>query len=43
MITQRFRLHEGPPFVTPDPGDAGSAKILHALGFTRIQALFPKQ
>lgn len=33
----RFRaLHEGPPFVIPNPWDAGSAKVLAALGFEAL-------
>lgn len=30
------RLHEGPPFVIPNPWDAGSAKVLAALGFEAL-------
>src|SRR4051812_12052973 len=34
---QRFRaLHEGEPFVIPNPWDAGSAKVLEALGFSAL-------
>jgi 2-methylisocitrate lyase-like PEP mutase family enzyme len=34
---ERFRaLHEGEPFVIPNPWDAGSAKILEALGFAAL-------
>jgi 2-methylisocitrate lyase-like PEP mutase family enzyme len=34
---ERFRaLHEGPPFVIPNPWDAGSAKMLAALGFDAL-------
>ena len=29
-------LHEGPPFVIPNPWDAGSAKVLAALGFEAL-------
>jgi 2-methylisocitrate lyase-like PEP mutase family enzyme len=29
-------LHEGEPFVIPNPWDAGSARILEALGFTAL-------
>jgi 2-methylisocitrate lyase-like PEP mutase family enzyme len=29
-------LHEGEPFVIPNPWDAGSAKVLAALGFTAL-------
>jgi 2-methylisocitrate lyase-like PEP mutase family enzyme len=29
-------LHEGPPFVIPNPWDAGSAKVLEALGFQAL-------
>jgi 2-methylisocitrate lyase-like PEP mutase family enzyme len=29
-------LHEGEPFVIPNPWDAGSAKVLHALGFKAL-------
>ncbi len=29
-------LHEGAPFVIPNPWDAGSAKVLAALGFTAL-------
>ena len=42
MITQRekgerFRaLHEGGPFVIPNPWDAGSAKVLAGLGFEAL-------
>ncbi len=33
----RFRaLHEGKPFVIPNPWDAGSAKVLEALGFEAL-------
>ena len=31
---ERFRaLHEGEPFVIPNPWDAGSARVLEGLGF----------
>jgi 2-methylisocitrate lyase-like PEP mutase family enzyme len=31
---EAFRaLHEGPPFVIPNPWDAGSARVMEALGF----------
>src|SRR5262245_3344578 len=31
---ERFRaLHEGPPFLIPNPWDAGTARVLEALGF----------
>jgi 2-methylisocitrate lyase-like PEP mutase family enzyme len=34
---ERFRaLHQGPPFVIPNPWDAGSAKLLAALGFDAL-------
>jgi 2-methylisocitrate lyase-like PEP mutase family enzyme len=34
---QRFRaLHEGAPFVIPNPWDAGSARVLEALGFEAL-------
>jgi 2-methylisocitrate lyase-like PEP mutase family enzyme len=34
---ERFRaLHEGPPFVIPNPWDAGSARVLAALGFQAL-------
>ena len=34
---QRFRaLHEGEPFVMPNPWDAGSARVLAALGFPAL-------
>jgi 2-methylisocitrate lyase-like PEP mutase family enzyme len=34
---QRFRaLHEGDPFVIPNPWDAGSAKVLARLGFRAL-------
>jgi 2-methylisocitrate lyase-like PEP mutase family enzyme len=34
---ERFRaLHEGDPFVIPNPWDAGSAKILASLGFEAL-------
>ncbi|MGH2838916.1 MAG: isocitrate lyase/PEP mutase family protein [Thermoleophilaceae bacterium] len=42
MVTQhekgvRFRtLHEGEPFVIPNPWDAGSAKVLAGLGFEAL-------
>jgi 2-methylisocitrate lyase-like PEP mutase family enzyme len=26
-------LHQGPPFVIPNPWDVGSAKVLESLGF----------
>ena len=29
-------LHEGPPFVIPNPWDAGSARVLEALGFQAL-------
>jgi 2-methylisocitrate lyase-like PEP mutase family enzyme len=29
-------LHEGPPFVIPNPWDAGSARVLEALGFAAL-------
>jgi 2-methylisocitrate lyase-like PEP mutase family enzyme len=29
-------LHEGPPFIIPNPWDAGSAKLLAALGFEAL-------
>jgi 2-methylisocitrate lyase-like PEP mutase family enzyme len=29
-------LHEGAPFVIPNPWDAGSARVLEALGFTAL-------
>jgi len=34
---EAFRaLHEGPPFVIPNPWDAGSARVLAALGFEAL-------
>jgi 2-methylisocitrate lyase-like PEP mutase family enzyme len=34
---ERFReLHEGEPFVMPNPWDAGSARVLEALGFEAL-------
>ena len=34
---EAFRaLHEGPPFVIPNPWDAGSAKVFAALGFEAL-------
>jgi 2-methylisocitrate lyase-like PEP mutase family enzyme len=34
---ERFRaLHEGEPFIIPNPCDAGSAKVLAALGFRAL-------
>src|ERR1041384_6232852 len=34
---ERFRaLHEGEPFVIPNPWDAGSAKVLASLGFQAL-------
>src|SRR5918997_2309961 len=34
---EAFRsLHEGPPFVIPNPWDAGSAKVFAALGFQAL-------
>lgn len=34
---ERFRaLHAGPPFVIPNPWDAGSARVLAALGFEAL-------
>ena len=34
---ERFRaLHEGEPFVIPNPWDAGSAKVLEGLGFSAL-------
>jgi len=36
-IGERFRaLHEGPPFVIPNPWDVGSARALVALGFPAL-------
>lgn len=29
-------LHEGPPFIIPNPWDAGSAKVLEAVGFPAL-------
>ena len=29
-------LHEGEPFVIPNPWDAGSARVLEALGFRAL-------
>jgi 2-methylisocitrate lyase-like PEP mutase family enzyme len=35
--SERFRaLHEGPAFVIPNPWDAGSARVLAALGFRAL-------
>jgi 2-methylisocitrate lyase-like PEP mutase family enzyme len=35
--TEAFRaLHEGDPFIIPNPWDAGSAKVLAALGFQAL-------
>jgi 2-methylisocitrate lyase-like PEP mutase family enzyme len=35
--TEAFRaLHEGEPFIIPNPWDAGSAKVLAALGFPAL-------
>ena len=42
MATQREkgetfrRLHEGEPFVIPNPWDVGSARVLEALGFRAL-------
>lgn len=34
---EAFRaLHDGPPFVIPNPWDAGSARVLEALGFQAL-------
>ena len=34
---EAFRaLHEGEPFVIPNPWDAGSARVLAALGFKAL-------
>src|SRR5829696_6241812 len=34
---ERFRaLHEGDPYVIPNPWDAGSARVLEALGFQAL-------
>src|SRR6188768_692514 len=34
---EAFRaLHEGEPFVIPNPWDAGSARVLEALGFEAL-------
>src|SRR6188768_905325 len=34
---EAFRaLHEGEPFVIPNPWDAGSARVLQALGFEAL-------
>src|SRR3954471_3547009 len=34
---EAFRaLHEGEPFIIPNPWDAGSAKVLEALGFKAL-------
>jgi 2-methylisocitrate lyase-like PEP mutase family enzyme len=36
-LGSRFRaLHEGPPFLIPNPWDAGSARVLAALGFEAL-------
>ncbi|MGZ4143105.1 MAG: isocitrate lyase/phosphoenolpyruvate mutase family protein, partial [Actinomycetota bacterium] len=36
-MATRFRaLHEGQPFVIPNPWDAGSARVLAALGFKAL-------
>lgn len=29
-------LHEGPPFLVPNPWDVGSARILEAMGFQAL-------
>ena len=29
-------LHEGPPFVVPNPWDVGSARVLEAMGFQAL-------
>ena len=34
--TEFRALHEGPPFVIPNPWDAGSARMLEALGFKAL-------
>ena len=35
--SEAFRaLHEGEPFVIPNPWDAGSARVLEALGFDAL-------
>ena len=37
LKADRFRaLHEGEPFVIPNPWDAGSARVLEALGFKAL-------
>ncbi len=37
MKVERFRaLHEGEPFVIPNPWDAGSARMLESLGFQAL-------
>src|SRR5262245_37803329 len=34
---EAFRaLHEGPPFLIPNPWDAGTARVLEALGFPAL-------
>jgi 2-methylisocitrate lyase-like PEP mutase family enzyme len=39
---EAFRgLHEGEPFVIPNPWDAGSAKVLAALGFKALAGTSP--
>src|SRR5688572_33300612 len=36
-LAEEFRaLHEGDPFAIPNPWDAGSAKVLAALGFKAL-------
>jgi 2-methylisocitrate lyase-like PEP mutase family enzyme len=35
-VSSLRELHEGPPFVIPNPWDAGSAKVLESLGFPAL-------
>jgi len=35
-VSSLRELHEGPPFVIPNPWDVGSAKVLESLGFPAL-------
>jgi 2-methylisocitrate lyase-like PEP mutase family enzyme len=36
FVSSLRELHEGPPFVIPNPWDVGSAKVLESLGFPAL-------
>src|SRR5205085_5633774 len=35
-VSSLRELHDGPPFVIPNPWDVGSAKVLESLGFPAL-------